>query len=149
MDSPACVACIQGFIDSGDCDPPAAGCDSIKTGAADIALCKSLYTCLITKADTKTLPVGNPPGLCWAPPHIPLDCLCGSAGEGQDCFSAKADGVCKDEIRAAALVTDPAVFDAPATRLFSDKFPVGFAANRAFCAHEFCVNECTHPVVGP
>jgi hypothetical protein len=123
--TPACLTCEDGAKASGDCDP-AIGCANITTGAADMALCVALDTCMRKTG-------------CWS--KDPLDCLCGTA-VGTTCASSAANGACKAEIQAATKTTDPV---ANGTLFYNMSVPAGFATQQSACDRDICPIECKFP----
>jgi hypothetical protein len=123
--SPACLTCEGGGVDTGDCDANI-GCSKITTGAADIALCQALDTCMRKTG-------------CWA--INPLDCLCGTA-VGTACAGPAANGVCKAEVIAATKTTDAV---SNGTLFYSLNVPSGFATQQSACDHDICSVECKFP----
>ena len=121
-----CAACEQAHVLTGECDPQI-GCENIKTGAADVALCVALHDCMLTTA-------------CWV--GDPQKCVCGTA-TGTDCLTTNlANGACKAEFLAAVKETDLSV---GLPKIYDLKFPAGFATQDLSCIDSYCSANSSPP----
>jgi hypothetical protein len=122
----SCGQCEAKQVADGLCDPQI-GCENITTGAADVALCVALRSCMLNNHCAGT---------------DPFDCFCGTA-QGTACITG-ANGPCKQQVLDATKSgTD---LTNAGTKFYDFATPAGFATQQIACDHDFCGPDAPAPL---
>jgi hypothetical protein len=115
-------------ITDGLCDP-ASGCDKITTGAADVALCQNLLSCILSTH-------------CGVKDPF-QDCFCGTFSAADGSCVTQANGPCLSQSLAA---TKAGTSISKAGQLWFDPItPSGNATQLIGCEHDFCGTTAPPP----